>query len=70
MKIFKIGDFVKFNKLKGKVIEITHTTPTCAGYCKIAYMENGEEKHFTDYYYVFELDIQETRNQKINDLLS
>ena len=70
MKIFKIGDFVKYRNFRGRIIEITPPTSKCAGYYKIAYMEGGVEKYFEDYHYVFQLDIEETRNQKINKLLS
>lgn len=70
MKIFKIGDPVKYRDFRGKIIKITPPTSTCSGYYKISFMENGVEKYFEDYHYVFELDIQEDRNQKINELLS
>jgi hypothetical protein len=68
--IFEIGDFIKskHRDIRGKVIEVDLPKINQAGHYTI--MDSNRNKEYLDYHYVFELDIQEERERKLNNLLN
>jgi len=67
--IFEIGDFIKskHRDIRGKVIKVDLPSRNKAGYYTII---DSNNKKYLDYHYIFELDIQEERERKLNNLLN
>jgi hypothetical protein len=64
--IFDIGDHVTLRNKKGIVTSVTLPNDKEAGYYTVKLDNIGL---FIDYHYCFKLDIEETRNKKIDLIL-
>ena len=65
VNLFEIGDYVKFRNIRGVVIEFSYPASSQPGYYKIL-KDDGNE--FIDYHYVFNIDIERIRQNKLKEL--